>query len=231
MHNDYKQHLESLENIIGHKFSNSNLLIEAISHPSLAIKKNKSSFDYERLEFLGDSVLSLVIAEQLYLKFIDSTEAKLAMSKNNLVSKSTISLIARSINLGELIIMSHGEENSGGRENNSNLENCLEAIIGAVYIDAGLERAKAFIITLWQDILASPAISIKDAKSSVQEWAQKNQLPIPQYNLLSQSGTSHEPLFEIELCVLNCKRVVATGANKKEAEKKAAALFIAENNI
>ncbi|MCC2646871.1 MAG: rnc [Rickettsiaceae bacterium] len=220
-----KNNLDSLEKVINYKFKNHHLLIEALSHPSL----NHNIHDkfaprvsnYERLEFLGDTVLNLVISDLIYHLHPDYDEGMLAKLRSSLVCKEQISDLAKSINLAKYIIMTEGEEKGGGRLNENNLENAMEAILGAVYLDSNFEQAKAVINNLWQKVLKSPIELYPDPKSAVQEWVQARHMPIPDYEVIEQSGSPHSPIFKVRIQVGG---FIATGSGKakKAAEKEAA---------
>ena len=135
-----------IKEILGYKFTNEKLLEEALSHPSICVKASAASINYERLEFLGDVVLSLVISELIFNKYPDEDEGDLARRRSALVSGEIISGIAQKIDLGENILMTEAEEKLGGRENHNNLENVLEAVIGSIYLDSGLDNIRKIII-------------------------------------------------------------------------------------
>ncbi len=218
----------TLEQILEHQFANQKLLEKALTHPSL----NRSNFEgqkifnYERLEFLGDGVLGLVIAELLFSLFPDENEGALAKRHAALVRGETVTEISRALGIGEYIVMADGEEQTGGRDNASNLENTMEAIIGAVYLDGGLEPVKQFILKHWTLKAQAMKTPPKDPKTALQEWAQARKFPIPEYKSIKTEGPAHAPIFTIEVCVSGQASVQATGASKKIAEKKAAASML-----
>ncbi len=195
------------------------------------MSKNSPAGNYERLEFLGDSVIGLVVAEMVYKRFADLPEGKLALIHSTLVRKSTLAQIARELNLGKELIMDYGEAASGGRENPKNLEDALEALIGAIYLDSSFAEVQEFMLPLWSEHLTDNlAFADKDAKSELQEWAQKLGKPIPEYKVLEQTGASHSPTFTIELHVAGLKPLKAKGSSKKEAQLLAAAKMLAKVN-
>lgn len=217
---------EVLEKKIGYFFTDKKLLIQSLSHPSINhnLSKNRDNYkdNYERLEFLGDAVLNLVISDALIKLYSSEEEGNLAKKRSFLVCKETICVIANRINLSDHIIMTEGAEKEGGRNNFSNIENCFEAIIGAVYLDSNFPTASKFILSLWQDLLktADQFIELVDPKGTLQEKAHKINIS-PIYNTLNVTGSAHDPIFEVEVC-LNGFCINATGNSKKEAQKSAA---------
>ncbi|MDF2964985.1 MAG: rnc [Rickettsiaceae bacterium] len=224
-----KHNIQALEQLLGYNFIDEALIFEALSHPSLNhnqhAKNSPKISNYERLEFLGDSVLNLVISELIYHRYSEYDEGMLAKLRASLVCKEQISQIAKSLKLAEYIIMTEGEEKSGGRLNENNLENAMEAIIGAIYLDSNLEEVKKVISKLWKDVLASPVELYADPKSALQEWVQARKLPIPSYDVVEQTGSSHSPLFKVQIKVDGVS-AVGVGKSKKAAEKEAAKLLL-----
>ena len=215
-----------INEILGHQFSNPLLLKQALTHPSLCTRNNSELKNYERLELLGDSVLSLVIAELLMAKFPEEDEGKIAKRRASLVAGETLSQIAILINLGNKIFMTEAEAKSGGRENVNNLENALEAVIGAIYLDAGLDKLKLIIHDLWQDLFESMIEVPTDPKSKLQEILQKKGYPLPQYELISSDGPKHMLSFKVRLKAGDFQEVVGQGRTKQQAEKEAASLLL-----
>jgi ribonuclease-3 len=207
--------------IIGYKFNNSSLLQEALTHPSLCLKaKNVTS--YERLEFLGDSVLSLIIIDYLIKKFPLENEGKLAKRKAGLVSGEMLAKIANAAVLGHKIQMSISEEKLGGRDNPNNLENALEAIIGAIYLDSELQTTKNIVLKLWQPYIDDMKEIPIDPKSHLQEELQKRGMELPKYELISQSGPGHMLIFKVSISIPGFTLVIGEGKSKQQAEKEAA---------
>ena len=215
-----------IKEILGYKFTNVKLLEEALSHPSICVKASSSSINYERLEFLGDVVLSLVISELLLSKYPNEDEGSLAKRRSALVSGEVISEIAQKIDLGDKILMTEAEERLGGRENNNNLENVLEAIIGSIYLDSGLDNIKNIIINLWQDYIDDMIEVPIDPKSKLQEILQKHGKHLPKYELLEAYGPKHMLTFKISLKADGFEGVIGEGKSKQQAEKKAAMLLL-----
>lgn len=210
-----------IEGITGHTMQNMDLLHAALTHSSTGAKRN-----YERLEFLGDRVLGLVVAETLFAKFPDEPEGHMAKRLAALVQGSFLAIIAREINLGDSIKFSESEAASGGADNDNILADVMEAIIGALYVEAGLEPCQKLIMTLWGDRFDTMLKPPQHPKTGVQEWAQARNLPLPRYDIKSQTGPDHAPIFEIELTVQGHEPVMAVGKSRQDAEKAAAQAFL-----
>jgi ribonuclease-3 len=212
---------------LGHKFGTPALLHDALTHPSLAgmRPRKKSAMPYERLEFLGDRVLGLVIAEWLYEKYPDSNEGDLAKRHAALVNREALRAVAKEIGLGNFLRLARGEEASASRKNLATLPDAMEAMLGALYLDGGMKAARNFIHRYWQkDIAISEAPA--DPKTALQEWAQGQALPLPQYKVVEHSGPAHAPKFIIEVSVKGHPAASAEGDSKREAQKTAAALLL-----
>jgi len=213
----------SIEDIIGYDFANKRLLLEALTHPGCAEVHNGLPFNYQRLEFLGDSVLGLVVAELLFRMYPDENEGSLAKRHAALVRSESLASVARNLGIAEYIRMSSGgRSGESKRDNNSNLEDVCEALIGALYLDGGFEIAKNFILKHWENLARSMGEPPKDAKTSLQEWAQGRGLRLPVYTVLEISGSSHAPQFTIEVAVESGGRAVAKAPAKRQAEQLAA---------
>ncbi len=219
-----------INQVLGYHFSNPYLLKEALTHPSVCVKDkfNTNMINYERLEFLGDSVLSLVIAELLMEQFPEEDEGKLAKRRSSLVSGEFLAKLAHEVGLGLLIEMTAAEEKLGGRENDHNLENVLEAIIGAVYLDSSLDKIKSFIHRLWQPFIDAMPEVPTDPKSKLQEILQKDGYPLPKYELIESAGPGHMLTFKVRLKIPDFKEVIGEGKSKQQAEKQAAILLLAQ---
>ena len=212
---------------LGHDFSSPRLLEEAVTHPSLAGSRRtrKDPMPYERLEFLGDRVLGLVIAEWLYEKFPDASEGDMAKRHAALVNREALRAVANEIGLGAYLRLARGEEAGGARRNLATLPDAMEAVLGALYLDGGLEPARAFIHRYWQKDIAV-AETPADPKTALQEWAQGQGLPLPQYRVIEHSGPAHAPKFVVEASVRGHDPAVADGNSKRAAEKTAAAALL-----
>jgi ribonuclease-3 len=208
-------------NSISYNFKDPKLLEMALTHPSVNIK-NRENYNYERLEFLGDKVLSFIIAEYLISKYPHDAEGLLSKRHASLVSGKTLANIANKINLHEILILSFGERKIGGNLNKNNLENALEALIGAIYIDGGIENVKKFVFEFWQENLANDDIEI-DYVSQLQELIQGKFKKLPIYNTLKKGGTEHQPIFISTLMIEGMDHEFhADGNSKKQAQKNVA---------
>lgn len=206
---------------IGYEFRDASLLKLALTHPSLGKSGNN-----QRLEFLGDMVLGLVIAELLYTLYPAEQEGELARRLAALVRGETLAEIAQETGIGAALSMSAGEAAGGGRDAASNLEDAVEALIGAIYLDGGLDAAKSFILPRWQERAANTKAAPKDAKTSLQEWAQARGLPVPTYEVIEQRGPAHAPDFTVRVSVEGHGPQQATANSKRGAEQLAAALLL-----
>jgi ribonuclease-3 len=214
--------LATVEAAIGYQFRNRDLLAQALTHRSSSEKNN------QRLEFLGDSVLGLLIAEMLYGLYPAEPEGDLSKRLVSLVNGEQLATIARQLSLGEQLALSASEEEQGGRENSSNLEDAVEALLGAIYLDGGLDAARGLIDKLWRPSASTMKSPPKDPKTTLQEWAQARSLPLPEYVVLSSDGPSHAPNFVIEVRVNGQKPSRAEAGTKKLAERKAAEAMLAK---
>ncbi len=212
--------IQDIERSLNYEFKNTALLQEALCHPSLK-QHNAKVDDYERLEILGDSIVGFLVTEMIFKSFIDSEEGNLAKIKAWAVSKDNLSNIGSELNLQDHIIMTEGEENSGGRTNISNIENALEALIAAVYLDSDMSATRKIVQDLWGGSLNNIDISKTDPKSTLQEKLQASGLSAPKYELIKQEGPSHEPIFTIQVRVGEITEQ-ATAKSKKQAEKEVA---------
>lgn len=209
---------------ISYHFTNEELLITALTHPSL---KNKNNHNYERLEFLGDKVLGLVISEFLIEKFPDNDEGELSKRQAQIVAGRTLCQIAQKLNLQEMMLVSFGEKKIGGNYNNNNLENALEALIGAIYLDSNLAQVKKFILHFWHDFLYDIATPSIDYISSLQETVQAYSKKLPQYNTQKKGGSEHAPVFFSILKIPNLEQeFYAEGNSKKSAQRNVAKIAV-----
>jgi ribonuclease-3 len=216
------------ERAIGYSFRRPGLLDQALTHKShLNEARDKSRKDNQRLEFLGDAVLALLVSEYLAEAFPDSTEGELSKLKAQLVSEPVLAQAARRLDLGSLLRLGRGEELTQGRHKHSLLADALESIIAAVYLDGGLEPAREFILRALAPELdevkqgGGPAV-LHDYKTQFQEWCQKRHDTLPRYSTLQEKGPDHEKTFEVQLSVRGEVLGVGTGRTKKEAEQMAA---------
>jgi ribonuclease-3 len=216
--------MSPIEERIGYKFRNSLLLAEALTHPSLGHETQRYHFDNQRLEFLGDAVLQLVISEHLFRRFGGEAEGQLTKLRSRLVSSETLKMHAAALDLGRYLLMGRGEETSGGRDRTSTLADAFEALIGAIYLDGGLDSAREFILTQAHSDLAQLAeepIEI-NPKGQLQELLQSISPRSPVYELISQSGPEHEKTFVVQAVWEGIVLGQGSGRSKKQAETAAA---------
>ena len=215
---------EPLPAVLEHAFRDPGLLEEALTHGSAMGARGG---DYQRLEFLGDRVLALVIAELLYKTYPQENEGKLALRYVALVRREALAEVAAKIGLGDHFILSHSEAESGGRKNPSLLADVCEAVIAALYLDGGLAPAAAFINRHWRPLMAREENPPTDAKTSLQEWLQGRGLPLPVYRIVGRTGPDHAPQFTIEVAAGNAPPVNGRGLSRRAAEQQAAAAILA----
>lgn len=219
-----KEYIADLEEAIHYQFGNLNFIREALSHPSLR-QVNGLNKNYERLEFLGDSILGFLVTELIFHRYKDSEEGMLAKVKAHTVSRETIVKIANEINLAKYIIMTDGEERSGGRENDNNIENTMEALVAAIYLDSDIERTRLVIGNLWSDHINNIDFSLVDPKTYLQEWLQNEDGNMPTYKVIERTGPVHAPTFTVQV-IASAHNQIAEGKSIKEAEKNAARTLI-----
>ncbi|MCG6883642.1 MAG: ribonuclease III [Silicimonas sp.] len=204
---------------LGHGFGEPELLIRALTHASISSPQRP---DNQRFEFLGDRVLGLVIADALLKSDPSAREGQLAPRYNALVRKETCAEIARELGLGEVLKLGRSEMKSGGRRKNALLGDAMEAVIAAVYLDAGYLAAETLVLRLWQTRIATVGEDARDAKTSLQEWAQARGYAPPDYVELDRTGPDHAPVFTIEVRLANGQRATASAPSKRAAEQIAA---------
>lgn len=207
-----------LEAAAGYAFTDAALLAMALTHAST----QKKTGDNERLEFLGDRVLGLVVADMLYKAYPHEPEGLLARRHTALVQRAAIVRAAAALNLAPYIRLSSGEVKAGGLKKDTILADTLEALIGAIWLDGGLDPARAFVEKFWRGMLHLQDEPPQDPKTALQEWAQARGLPIPEYKVVSRSGPEHAPVFEVEVAVAGLDPVRAAAHSKRAAEKDAA---------
>lgn len=208
---------------IGYRFRDPELLERSLTHKSYA-NENKVPYHNERMEFLGDSVLNLIVSESLMKTCPDSSEGDLSRLRAAIVSEPALAGVARAVGIGPYILLGRGEEQTGGRDKDSLLSNCLEALIAAIYLDAGKEEAAAFILRFFAEIMkrtCSSGLSL-DFKTRLQELCQERLKQLPEYRIMSETGPDHQKQFEVEVWVKGEVKGRGTGRNKKEAEQRAA---------
>ncbi len=200
-----------------HLFNNPDIFTLAMTHCGMIGEHSN-----QRLEFLGDRVLGLIIADMIYECFPDANEGELARRHAALVCGETLSMIAKLINLGEHLRLSDSDANLGVRDSMATLEDACEALIGALYIDGGFNSARNFINEHWGKLLDVVQAPAKDGKTKLQEWAQGQGLPLPHYELLKREGADHSPIFTIEVQVLGLQSCIGVAPSKRGAEQIAA---------
>ena len=211
--------IRSFEQRLGYEFSNLSLLVEALTHSSIASDFRK---DNQRLEFLGDRVLGLVMAEALLEIDKTAPEGTLAPRFNALVRKETCAEVARQIELGDVLKIGRSEMLSGGRRKDALLGDGMEAVIAAIYKDGGFEIAKTIIIKLWGDRIKNVKVDARDAKTMLQEWAQARGQNPPNYEVISRSGPDHAPDFLVKVILASGETSEAMAGSKRQAEQMAA---------
>ncbi len=220
-----QKQLKDIEKKLGIFFVNKSLLNQALTHSSYAHEmRKKGVFDNERLEFLGDAVLKLVASEFLFNKYPEKSEGDLTKIRAGVVSDETLMGIAKKFRLGNYLLLGANERRTGGRERKSNLANALEAIIGALYLDAGIGKSRQFILDhVGREVeKVSRAGYIGDYKSALQEFVQKKGWGLPHYHVIREIGPKHRKTFYIEVKIKGSSYGYGKGANKKEAEQRAA---------
>lgn len=215
--------LGSLAEVLGHTFNHPDILRRAVTHASAEPRAWNA---YERLEFLGDRVVALILAEHLLDRFPHEREGSIAKRHVSLVRRETLAEVAHSIGLGRYLIISRGEDEAGARASDTILSDAMEAVIGALYLDGGLEVARNFILRYWNPVLELDRRPPQDPKTALQEWAQGRRLPLPAYETVAQTGPAHAPEFTVEVRVEGQIPQRANGKSKRLAEQLAAAALL-----
>lgn len=211
---------------LGHGFADPGLLRRALTHRSAAARGHDGS--YERLEFLGDRVLGLVVAELLFKRFPGEAEGALAQRLSDLVRKETLSDVGATLGLAQYLRLAKGEEAAGERQNPALLANACEAVFGALYLDGGLGPPRRLIEAHWMPLIEAERRPPRDAKTALQEWAQARGLPLPAYAEIAREGPHHEPRFTIEVTVKDRGAARGEGRSKRLAEQAAAEGLLAQ---
>jgi ribonuclease-3 len=211
---------------LGHRFANPELLRRAVTHGSVS---SPTRADNQRLEFLGDRVLGLVMAEALLGADSTATEGQIAPRYNRLVRRETCAEVARQIGLGAALRIGRSEMISGGRRKEALLADAMEAVIAAIYLDAGWDTARARVLALWGERIGAVDEDSRDAKTALQEWAQSRGEPPPVYAEIARSGPDHAPSFTIEVRLASGARAEATAGSKRQAEHMAAAALLGQS--
>lgn len=211
--------LERLQKKIGYQFANVDYLTQALTHRSAATKNN------ERLEFLGDSILNFTIAKALFEKFPKSDEGELTRMRAALVKEHTLAVIARQFDLGEYLKLGAGEMKSGGHRRESTLSDCVEAIIAAIFLDNGMDKAMERVNEWYKELLAEiqPGEAQKDPKTRLQEYLQSRKQPLPEYEVVDIKGEAHNQTFKVSCKVSNLdEEIIGIGTSRRKAEQSAA---------
>ncbi|NCO85245.1 MAG: ribonuclease III [Rhodobacterales bacterium] len=208
---------------LGHAFGRPALLVQALTHGSIATPHRD---DNQRLEFLGDRVLGLVMAEALLAADPNASEGQVAPRYNALVRRETCADIARAIDLGAVLKLGRSEMKSGGRRKEALLADAMEAVIAAVYLDGGFDAARGVVLRLWADRIGQVATDARDAKTALQEWAQARGEPPPAYVEVAREGPDHAPVFTIEVRLASGPAERAAAGSKRQAEQVAAAALL-----
>lgn len=222
---------EKLQFRLGYRFADIDLLERALTHSSAISPGKRIDRSYQRLEFLGDRVLGLVVADMLYRRYPKSNEGDLSRTLNTLVRKETCAVIARQLDLGSEMILGDSEARSGGADKDAILGDITEAVIGAIYLDGGLDKAYPFVERLFEEFLVGGQANRADAKTTLQEWAQARGLEPPAYILVDRTGPDHAPEFTIGVDLAGFDRLEAIGPSKKIAEHKAAEKFLISQKV
>ena len=216
--------LASLQSRLQHRFSDPSLLQRAVTHRSFSAEHN------ERLEFLGDSVLNLAVSTLLYRRLQAQYEGDLSRVRANLVKEGTLHRLAKDLRLDQVLHLGEGEARSGGHQRPSILADALEALIGAVYLDAGYAVAEALVLRLYEAVEINPQMqaAAKDAKTALQEWLQGRKMQLPQYRVVGTAGVAHRQTFEVECAIAELALAQrGSGASRRAAEQSAAAAMLA----
>ena len=212
--------ITDLEKIIKFTFKNNSLLLKSLKHKSFDNDNNN-----EKLEFLGDRVLGLVISQKLLEKFPNEKEGTIDKKFANLVNKKTCLLIAKKLNLKKFIFVGASHRNLE-RSADKIVSDCLEAIVGAIYLDGGLKQAQKFILNFWESYLDKSVITLVDSKTQLQEYSLKKFKELPKYIFHKKIGPQHKPLFKTEVHIPNSKKISGSGSSKKNAQQNAAAKLL-----
>ena len=215
-----KGKLLDFENTIGYVFHNKSWVDKALTHPSL----QRSAKDFERLEFLGDRVLGIVVAEWLYKAFPKDKEGHLAKRLASLVCRETCEAVAGTLRLSFFLYALESEK----QDHTTVMSDAVEALIGAMFLDGGLDPCQTFIRRFWQPLLHTTLDPPKDPKSKLQEWIQSLGKPIPTYHMVDMKGTQHTPVFYIDVCIEGWDPIQGEGRTKRLAERDAAKRFLAQ---
>ena len=215
-----KDKIKDLEKIIKYSFKDKILLEKSLTHKSFDNLNNN-----EKLEFLGDRVLGLIISEKLLEKFPSEKEGTIDKKFANLVNKKTCSLIAKKLNLKSFLVLGSSHKNLE-RSTDKIMSDCLEAVVGAIYLDGGLNASQKFILNFWKIYLDKSIVTLIDSKTQLQEYSLKKFKELPKYSFKKKSGPQHKPLFKTEVQIPNSKKIQGSGSSKKKAQQNAASTLL-----
>jgi len=221
----------AFEDRIGYRFKDAALLEQALTHISALTGARNRAGSYQRLEFLGDHVLGLIVSDMLFRAFPKADEGEMSRRLADLVRKEACADVARSIDLGSAIRLGASESNAGGRGRAAILADVCEALIGAVFIDGGYPAAAELIERLWEARMRTPARPLRDAKTVLQEWAQARGLPTPNYREVERKGPDHDPVFRVTVELPDRATAEGLGRSKRAAEQAAAAAMLAREGV
>jgi ribonuclease-3 len=219
------------EQRIGYRFKDSALLEQALTHISALTGARNRAGSYQRLEFLGDHVLGLVISDMLFRAFPKADEGELSRRLADLVRKEACADVARAIDLGAVIRLGASESHAGGRGRTAILADVCEALVGAVYLDGGYAAASGLIDRLWGERMRTPARPLRDSKTVLQEWAQARGLPTPNYREIERKGPDHDPEFRVTVELPKFAPAEGLGRSKRAAEQAAAAALLSREGV
>jgi ribonuclease-3 len=225
-----RRDIKGLEAALGYRFKSRAILDNALTHASTRNDQSRGE-DNERLEFLGDRVLGLIVAELLLERDPKATEGALARRFNRLVRKETCARIARALQLGPLLLLSSAENDSGGRDKDTILADATEALLAAIFLEAGFTVARDVVRRLWAPLVDDLPETVADSKSLLQEWAQGQGLPLPRYVEIERTGPDHAPVFTTEVLIDGKKPARGSGANKRAAEQAAATAMLTREGV
>ncbi|MFL6799030.1 MAG: ribonuclease III [Xanthobacteraceae bacterium] len=226
-----RANLSGFEERIGYHFSDPALLEQALTHISALTGARNRAGSYQRLEFLGDHVLGLVISDMLFRAFAKADEGEMSRRLADLVRQETCAEVARAIDLGSAIMLGSSEANAGGRGRIAILADVCEALIGAVFVDGGYPAAAALIERLWSERMRTPARPLRDSKTVLQEWAQARGLPTPAYREVERTGPAHDPEFRVTVALPDLAPAEGLGRSKRAAEQAAAAAMLSRAGV
>lgn len=236
MANTRHEAVAALVDRLGHAFRDTALLERALTHSSVGEGGDKTSGkapkDNERLEFLGDRVLGLLVADRLHNDFPDANEGELSSRLHALVDKHACGRVGARLKVGDALRLSPGETKSGGRRKEGLVADAVEALLAAVYLDGGLDAARAMFDRVWAEELATPAPrALNNPKSALQEWSQGKGRPLPTYRIVGQTGSDHAPTFTVEVSIEGIEPLTAPGRSRQDAEKAAATAMLQREGV